>query len=389
MNKNKEYLKAKIPFNKPYLTGKELDNIKRAYEIGQLSGNGYFTKRCQEWMEKRIGCKKCLLTHSCTGALEMAAILAGVGSGDEVIMPSFTFVSTANAFVLRGAKPVYVDIRQDTQNIDESKIEKAITKKTKAIVVVHYAGVPCEMGVINKIARNHKLVVIEDSAQALFSKYKNKYVGTLGDFSTFSFHETKNVTSGEGGALCINNKKYIERAEIIWEKGTNKKKFMQGQVDKYTWVDVGSSFLPGELTAAFLFAQLKKSNHINRTRMGLWKKYEASFQGLEHKGYLKTPVIPKDTNHNAHLYYMLLNSERQRNELINYLRKKGIVAVFHYIPLHSSKAGKKYGKCVGNMNVTNQVSKTLVRLPLYVGLKGSEQQVVINRINKFFTEVYE
>jgi len=375
----------KIPFNKPHLTNKEIEYIKHANSLGWLAGDGYYTKLSQQWIEKHLKARKVLLTHSCTAALEMSAILASIQPGDEVIMPSFTFVSTANAFVLRGAKPVFIDIRPDTLNIDESKIEMAITKKTKAITVVHYAGVSCEMDTILSIAEKHKLLVIEDAAQGFLSTYKKQYLGTIGHFGAFSFHETKNIISGEGGAILINDGDFIERAEVVREKGTNRTKFFRGQVDKYTWVDVGSSFLPGEIVAAFLYAQLERSKKINKKRIDIWEKYHRSFEELEKKGYLRRPIVPDNCQHNGHMYYILLPDLSIRTRLINHLKERDIISVFHYVPLHSAPAGKKFGRNVGSMSVTDKTSDTLLRLPLYYTMTIREHERTIQAIINFFS----
>ncbi len=368
-----------IPFNKPHMTGKELWYIAQAHHGGQLSGDGPFTKKCNTWLERRTSAKKAMLTHSCTAALEMSAMLAEVGPGDEVIMPSFTFVSTANAFVLRGAVPVFVDIRPDTLNIDENRIEAAITPRTKAIVVVHYAGVGCEMDTIMEIANHHKLLVIEDAAQGLMARYKGRALGSFGQLSTLSFHETKNVVSGEGGALLINAPEYTERAEIIREKGTNRSQFFRGQVDKYTWVEVGSSYLPGEIIAAFLWAQLEDATPITTQRMLLWERYHEAFEELEAKDKLRRPIIPRDCEHNAHMYYLLLPSLEARGAFIDALRSQGVSTVFHYVPLHSSPAGRKYSRTAGSMQYTDELSDRLVRLPLWSDL-GKQQNAVIDAV---------
>ena len=368
-----------IPFNKPHMTGKELWYIAQAHHGGQLAGDGPFTKKCHLWLEKRTSAKRALLTHSCTAALEMTAMLARVGPGDEVIMPSFTFVSTANAFVLRGATPVFVDIRPDTLNIDETRIEAAITSRTKAIAVVHYAGVGCEMDAILEIAQRHKLLVIEDAAQGMMARYKGRALGSFGQMSTLSFHETKNLVSGEGGALLINDLEFAERAEIIREKGTNRSQFFRGQVDKYTWVEVGSSYLPGELIAAFLWAQLEEATPITTQRMLLWERYHEAFAELEAKDRLRRPIVPHDCEHNAHMYYLLLPSLDARTRFIASLRSRGVQAVFHYVPLHSAPAGQKYGRVAGSMQHTDALSDRLVRLPLWPDL-GKQQQAVIDAV---------
>jgi len=357
-----------IPFNKPYMTGKELWYISQAHHLGHLSGDGPFTKRCHEWLEQRIGCERALLTHSCTAALEMAALLAGVGPGDEIIMPSYTFVSTANAFVLRGAAPVFVDIRPDTLNLDETLIEAAITERTKAITVVHYAGVACEMDPIMAIAEKHGLMVIEDAAQGIMCSYKGRPLGSIGQLAALSFHETKNIIAGEGGALLVNDPRYAERAEIIREKGTNRSNFFRGQVDKYTWVDIGSSFLPSEIVAAFLFAQMEQADEITGGRLALWEGYHRRLAGLERRGLLRRPIVPEHVQHNAHMYYILLPDPAERTRLLEKLKMNGFGAVFHYIPLHSSPAGIKYCRTHGELTVTNEMSARLVRLPLWFGL---------------------
>ena len=360
----------KIPFNKPYMTGKELLYISQAHANGHLAGDGEFTRRCNAWLENRVGCNKALLTHSCTAALEITAILADLQPGDEVIMPSFTFVSTANAFVLRGAVPVFVDIRPDTLNIDEARIEEAITDKTRAIVVVHYAGVACEMDAIMEIANQYTLLVIEDNAQGMGSSYKGRSLGSIGHLAAVSFHETKNLMSGEGGALLVNSQHFIERAEMIREKGTNRSQFFRGLVDKYTWVDIGSSYLPSELIAAFLWAQMEEADAITQRRLDIWNTYHQWFASLEEQGKLRRPVIPQDCKHNAHMYYLLLPDLEQRTAFIESLRVQGIGTVFHYIPLHSSPMGKKHGRTSGDLKNTQELSERLVRLPLWLGMEG-------------------
>jgi dTDP-4-amino-4,6-dideoxygalactose transaminase len=365
-----------IPFNKPFLTGRELGYIAEAHTNGHLAGNGAFSKRCCGWLEERLGSRKALLTHSCTAALEMAAILSGVGPGDEVIMPSFTFVSTANAFVLRGATPVFVDIRPDTLNLDEALIESAITERTRAIVPVHYAGVGCDMDAIMHIAARHDLLVIEDAAQALLSDYRERPLGGIGHLAALSFHETKNIISGEGGALLVNDERFAERAEIIWEKGTNRAQFFRGQVDKYTWVDVGSSFLPGEITAAFLWAQMEEAESITARRLAIWSRYHESFAPLEAAGAVRRPIVPTDCRQNGHLYYLLLPDLKARTELIERLKAHGISPVFHYVPLHSSPFGRTAGRSVGNLVHTVAASERLVRLPLWLGLEEHLERVI-------------
>ncbi|WP_426106605.1 dTDP-4-amino-4,6-dideoxygalactose transaminase [Massilia sp. TSP1-1-2] len=370
----------KIPFNKPYMTGKELWNISQAHASGHLAGDGAFTKKCSAWLEQRIGCQKALLTHSCTAALEIAAMLADLQPGDEVIMPSYTFVSTANAFVLRGAVPVFVDIRADTMNIDENKIEAAITARTKAIVPVHYAGVACEMDAIMDIARRHDLLVIEDAAQGIMSTYKGRPLGSIGHLAALSFHETKNIISGEGGALLINDPRFIERAEVIREKGTNRSQFFRGQVDKYTWVDVGSSYLPGEIVAAFLWAQMEEADIINRRRLEIWANYHQWFASLEKAGKVVRPTVPRECTHNAHMYYLLLPDLATRTRVIARLRERGIQTVFHYIPLHSSPVGRELGRSADDMRHTDAAGERLLRLPLWIGLEEQLAEVIADII---------
>lgn len=357
-----------IPFNKPYITGKELDYIADAHQRGQLSGDGFYTKRCAEWIEKNTFTKKALITHSCTAALEIAAMIADLQPGDEVIMPSYTFVSTANAFVLRGAVPVFVDIRPDTLNIDEAQIEAVITPRTRAIVPVHYAGVACEMDTIMEISERHELLVVEDAAHALMSRYKGRALGSIGHLGAYSFHETKNVISGEGGALLVNDLELVSRAEIVREKGTNRSQFFRGQVDKYTWVDIGSSYLPGEIIAAFLLAQLEEAAALTAKRIELWNAYHSLFEPLETAGRLRRPVIPLGCEHNAHMYYLLLRDLEDRTEFIEAMRQADVNCVSHYVPLHSSPAGKKYGRTISNMTVTSDTGDRLVRLPLWIGM---------------------
>ncbi len=371
-----------IRFNKPFLIENEFKYIEDAINNqGILRGDGLYTKKCHALLEQKLNAKKALLTHSCTAALEMAAILLNLNPGDEVIMPSYTFVSTANAFVLRGAVPVFVDIRPDTLNIDENLIEQAITPKTKAICCVHYAGVPCEMDKITDIAKRYNLKVIEDAAQALGSFYKGKPLGTIGDMGCFSFHETKNVISGEGGAIIINSDEFVERAEIIREKGTNRSKFFRGQVDKYTWVDIGSSYLPSDLIAAFLFSQLENMDKINNKRIDIWNKYNEFFKKYDEK--IRRPIVPKDCKHNAHMYYVLFKDLETRTEFIDFMKEHDIWTVFHYIPLHSSPAGKKYCKAIGSMEVTNRISDTLVRLPLFYELNDKNLNFIFEKIDDF------
>ena len=357
-----------IYFNKPFATGKELAYIQQAISNAHLSGNGEFTQKCHAWLESEIGCLKAFLTHSCTGALEMAAILADIQPGDEVIMPSYTFVSTANAFILRGGVPVFVDIRPDTLNIDETLIEAAITSKTKAIVPVHYAGVGCELDTIMKIAQRHRLLVIEDAAQGIASTYKGKPLGSIGHLATLSFHETKNVNCGQGGALLVNYPQLCDRADIVWQKGTNRTQFFHGFADKYTWVDMGSSYLHSELNAAYLWAQLESATAITQNRLNIWQRYHQGFADLEAEGKVRRPIVPPECQHNAHMYYLLLPNLKSRTTLIDKLDACGINAVFHYVPLHSSPAGRKYGRTQGNLSLTQDLSDRLVRLPLWVGM---------------------
>jgi len=370
----------KIPFNKPFMSGNELLYVDQAYVEGFLAGDGSFTKKCNTWLEQHVGCSKALLTHSCTAALEMAAILVGIQPGDEVIMPSYTFVSTANAFVLRGGIPVFVDIRPDTLNIDESLIEAAITSRTKAIVAVHYAGVGCEMDAIMAIAQRHNLLVIEDAAQGIMSSYKGRALGSIGHLAALSFHETKNIISGEGGALLVNDERFAERAEIIREKGTNRSQFFRGQVDKYTWVDIGSSYLPGEIIAAFLWAQMEEADSITQKRLAIWQNYHEALAPLEQAGVLRRPIIPENCQHNAHMYYILLDSLEKRSMLIEKLKEQGVNAVFHYVPLHSSPAGKRYGRVHGSMAITQDFSDRLVRLPLWIGLSEAQQGRIVDML---------
>ena len=376
MTAKRSLAEIRIPFNQPFLTGRELEYIAEAHANHHLSGDGPFTRRCNAWLERTIGCPKALLTHSCTAALEMAAILAGIRPGEEVIMPSFTFVSTANAFVLRGGVPVFVDVREDTLNIDESKVEAAITAKTRAIVVVHYAGVACEMDAILAIADRHGLLVIEDAAQAVLASYKGRPLGGLGALGALSFHETKNILCGEGGALLVNDPALAERAEVIREKGTNRGRFSRGEVDKYTWVDIGSSFLPGEVVAAFLWAQMEMAEAITRRRKQIWARYQEAFAELEESGRARRPVVPADAVSNAHNYCLLLPDLETRDRLIRGLREDGIHAVFHYVPLHDSPAGRKFGRSSGSMEITRSVAERLVRLPLWLGLEVHQDEVI-------------
>ena len=364
-----------IPFNKPYLCGNELKYIEKAHSLGKLAGDGPFTEKCHDWLKVNTSVKKVLLTHSCTAALEISALLLRIRPGDEIIMPSFTFVSTANAFALRGGVPVFVDIRKDTLNIDENLIEQAITPKTRAILVVHYAGIACEMDTIMKIAKQYSLKVIEDAAQGIMGSYRGKKLGSIGDLGCFSFHETKNIHCGEGGALMINNEKFIERAQIIREKGTDRTKFFEGKINRYQWVDIGSSYLPGELTAAFLFAQLENAKEITEERLSIWHKYHKILEELEKKNKIIRPIVPKECSQNGHIYYIILQKKFNRNAVIKNLKEKGINAVFHYQPLHSSPAGLKYGKCLSTLEVTEDLSRNLVRLPMWIGMDKHEKIV--------------
>lgn len=357
-----------IPFNRVYSTGKEIEYIMHACELSRLSGDGHYTELCHEWLESQTSADKVLLTHSCTAALEISAILADLQLGDEVIMPSYTFVSTANAFVLRGAIPVFVDVRPDNCNIDETLIEAAITDRTRVIVVVHYAGVACEMDTILKIARKYDLIVIEDAAQGVMSTYKGRALGSIGDIGTYSFHETKNIISGEGGALLVNQASLSPRSEIIREKGTNRSQFFRGVIDKYTWVDIGSSYLPSDIIAAFLWAQICEAEEITSLRMNAWDAYHGYLLEFEARGLLTRPSVPVECKHNAHMYYILLDESKDRGEIIGNLNRLGINAIFHYVPLHSSPQGMKSGRVSGSMKNTDSVSQRILRLPLWVGV---------------------
>ena len=373
-----------INFNVPPFTGKEMDYIKIAVENQKICGDGEFTKKCNAWIEERTKTAKCLLTTSCTHATEMAALLAEIKPGDEVIMPSYTFVSTADAFVLRGATAVFVDIRPDTMNIDETKIEAAITDKTKVIVPVHYAGVSCEMDVIMDIAKRHNLIVIEDAAQGVMSSYKGKALGTIGDYGCFSFHETKNYSMGEGGALLIQDPEMIEAAEIIREKGTNRSKFFRGQIDKYTWVNYGSSYLPSDMNAAYLYAQLEMADDINNARLHIWNRYYNGLKELEEAGKITLPIVPEGCVHNAHMFYIKAEDLEERTALISYLKANEILSVFHYIPLHSAPAGLKYGRFHGEDVYTTKESERLCRLPLYYGLTEEQVDYIISKVKAFY-----
>jgi dTDP-4-amino-4,6-dideoxygalactose transaminase len=373
-----------INFNKPPYVGKEIEYIQLAIHNHRICGDGMFTQKCSEWFEDRLYTPKALLTTSCTHALEMSAILTDIKEGDEIIMPSFTFVSTANAFVLRGAKIVFIDIRTDTMNIDEELIEQAITDKTKAIVPVHYAGVACEMDKIMEIAQRHNLYVIEDAAQGVMSTYKGQALGSIGDYGCYSFHETKNYSMGEGGAILIRDREHIERAEIIREKGTDRSKFLRGQIDKYTWVDCGSSYLPSELNAAYLYAQLEMAEKINDDRLRSWHLYHEQLEELEWDQLIKRPFIPQECKHNAHMYYIKVKDIEQRTQLINYLKDKEVSSVFHYIPLHSAPSGKKFGSFHGQDRHTTKESERLLRLPMYYGLQDEDIRYIIKIIKEFF-----
>ncbi|SDI36386.1 dTDP-4-amino-4,6-dideoxygalactose transaminase [Alteribacillus persepolensis] len=373
-----------IPFNQPPVTGKEQAYMQEAMENGKLSGDGLFTKACRQWMEERFDCPSVLLTPSCTHALEMAAMLLDIGPGDEVIMPSYTFVSTANAFVIRGADIVFVDIRPDTMNMDETVLEDAVTERTKAIVPVHYAGVACEMDAILSVANKHNLCVIEDAAQGVMSTYKGRALGTIGDFGCFSFHDTKNYTSGEGGALLINNTIWKERAEILREKGTNRSQYIRGQVDKYTWVDVGSSYLLSDLNAAFLYAQLEQADTINLARKAVWDMYYQELAPLAEQGKITLPSIPDECEHNAHMFYVKTKDIEERTALMDWLKQHQIASAFHYIPLHSSKAGKRFGQFRGQDRYTTKESERLLRLPLFYGLKEGDVHATAETVRSFY-----
>lgn len=373
-----------INFNEPPFVGTEFDYVRQAVDNKKICGDGPFTKRCHGWIEETAGCQKALLTTSGTAALEMAALLCGIEEGDEVILPSYTFSSTATAFVLAGARLVFVDIRPDTMNIDESKIEAAITDRTKVIVPVHYAGVGCDMEKIMDIAQRHGLKVVEDAAQGIMSSYRDKALGTFGDFGCFSFHETKNYSMGEGGALLINNPAYNDQAEILREKGTNRARFFRGQVDKYTWVDYGSSYLPSDMNAAYLWAQLEQADRINDNRLEMWNRYHDAFAKYANGEGLSLPVIPDECTHNAHMFYVKLADLDERTAFIQHLKDNGVQATFHYVPLHSSPAGRKYGAFSGADEFTTQESERLVRLPLYYGLSREDQDTVVHAVETFF-----
>ncbi len=373
-----------IPFNIPPYTGREMEYIRQAVENQKICGDGPYTKKCSEWFEQKTGTAKCLLTTSCTHATELAAFLTGVGEGDEVIMPAYTFVSTADAFVVRGAKPVFVDIRPDTMNIDEKLIEAAITEHTKAIAPVHYAGVACEMDTIMDIAKRHNLMVIEDAAQGMMSTYKGKALGAIGDFGCYSFHETKNYSMGEGGALLIRDAKYVEEAEIIREKGTNRSKFYRGQIDKYTWVNFGSSYLPSDMNAGYLWAQLEMADEINEKRLSLWKQYYELLTPLAEEGLIDLPVVPEGCVHNAHMFYIKMKDIEERTRFIDYAKENGFWPVFHYIPLHTAPAGLKFGRFYGEDHYTTRESERLVRLPMYYTLEPSQVEYIVSKIKEFY-----
>ena len=373
-----------INFNVPPFTGKESDYIMEAVRAQKICGDGQFTQKCNAWLEKKTGTKKALLTTSCTHATELAALLAGVKAGDEVIMPSYTFVSTADAFVLRGAVPVFVDIRPDTMNIDEKKIEAAITDKTVGIVPVHYAGVACEMDTIMDIAKRHNIWVIEDAAQGIMSTYKGKALGTFGEFGCFSFHETKNYSMGEGGAILIRDEKYIEDAEILREKGTDRSKFNRGQIDKYTWRNYGSSYLPSDMNAAYLWAQLEMAEEINAARLTIWEQYKKELTPLADAGKIELPTVPEHCVHNAHMFFLKAKDVEERQNLIEYLKEREILSVFHYIPLHSAPAGIKFGRFHGEDEYTTKESERLLRVPLYYGLKEEEVLYICEKVREFY-----
>lgn len=371
-----------IPFNKPFIVGNELSNIAKAVaEYNDISGGGRFTAKCQEWLETSLNCNCALLTHSCTAALEMAALLCDVQPGDEIILPSFTFVSTANAFALRGGVPVFIDIKEETLNIDENLIDQAITARTKVIVPVHYAGIPCELNVISQLAEEKNILVVEDAAQALLSSYNGKFLGTIGDIGAFSFHETKNIISGEGGAILINNEKLVERARVLWEKGTNRPAFLNGEIDKYTWVDLGSSFQPSEIISAFLFAQLEKADQIICVRRRHFELYYQLLRPLLDKEFIS---LPRRDHGNGHIFYIITKSFDERTQLIRFLREKGIQAVFHYIPLHSSPGGQKYGRVNGALPVTDELSGRLLRLPMFYEMDEGMVCQVVQALDDFY-----
>lgn len=380
-------VRPEVQFNRPYATGGEFACIREAIDGAHLSGNGPFTRRCAAWLESTTGSRRALLTPSCTSALEMAAILAGLGPGDEVVMPSFTFVSTANAVVLRGAVPVFVDVRPDTLNLDERLLAGAITSRTRAIVPVHYAGVGCEMDAISRIADEHGLTVIEDAAQGVTASYDGTALGGIGRLGCLSFHETKNISCGEGGALLVNDPDLVERAEILQEKGTDRSRFLRGEVDKYTWVDIGSSYLLGEVGAAFLWAQVQEADSITERRLAIWHRYHEAFAELEHEGVLRRPTIPARTSHNAHMYYLLLPVRARRDAFIAGLAARGVQSFFHYVPLHSSQAGRRFARAHGDLAVTVDVSDRLVRLPLWVQMTAEHEEAVVRAVTDVVLQV--
>jgi dTDP-4-amino-4,6-dideoxygalactose transaminase len=378
---------SEIPFNRPFTTGREFDHVREAIENGHLAGSGPFTERCSKWLEERIGSDHVLLTHSCTAALEMAVMLLDIGPGDEVVMPSFTFVSTATAVVVRGGTPVFVDVRPDTLNIDEEKVRAAITPATKAVLVVHYAGVGCAMNELAAVADETGVALVEDAAHGILATYEDRPLGSFGPLAALSFHETKNVHCGEGGALLINDPAYRERAEILLDKGTNRRRYFRGQVDKYSWVDVGSSYAPSEINAAFLWAQLEDADEITARRLAIWSRYHEAFAGLEERGMARRPVTPDSCVHNAHMYYLLLPDLERRSRLITDLKETGIHAVFHYVPLHSSDAGSRFGRQAGDLTVTEDASDRLVRLPLWPGMTDEDVERVIDAVESTVARV--
>ncbi len=373
-----------IKFNVPPFTGKEMDYIRQAVENEKICGDGEFTRRCSEWIEQKTGCRKSLLTTSCTDALELSALLTGVGPGDEVIMPSYTFVSTANAFVLRGAVPVFVDVRPDTMNMDENLIEAAITERTRVIAPVHYAGVGCEMDKIMELAGKYQLMVVEDAAQGIMAEYKGKPLGAIGDFGCYSFHETKNYSCGEGGAILIQDEKYAEEAEIFREKGTDRSRFYRGQVDKYRWQNYGSSFLPSEMNAAYLWAQLEQAEKINQARLNIWEQYRRELEILDREGKIDRPFVPDYCTHNGHMFYIKTKDLQERTALIDFLKENGIMAVSHYVPLHSAPAGLKFGRFHGEDRYTTKESERLLRLPMYYGLKAEQVSCICDKVKEFY-----
>jgi dTDP-4-amino-4,6-dideoxygalactose transaminase len=382
LSKNSTESTEPIPFNWPYATGNEIAFISSAQRSHELAGDGPFTKQCHRWIEQRTGCVQALLTHSCTAALEMAAMLLEIEPGDEIIMPSYTFVATACAFVLRGGVPVFVDVREDTLNLNETLVESAITPRTRAIVPVHYAGVSCEMDSILAIAKRHGLKVVEDAAHGVGASYKGRALGAIGNLGTFSFHETKNVHSGEGGCLLVNDLGMVPRAEIIWQKGTNRSQFFRGEVDKYSWHDIGSSFLPSDVIAAFLWAQLEQADCITADRMAVWQRYHEMMAPLERQGLLRRPIIPDNCQHNAHMYYLLLAEEIDRQAVLDTFRQNRIGVIFHYVPLHSSPAGLRYGRSHGDLTLTTRLSLRLIRLPLWIGLRPHQQERVFDVLRR-------